>query len=210
MYDVQGRRFSHVDISSSTQRRFSRAGGGGRVSNHTWSFTQPTRAKNYYVIASPETSVTQATGEFVYLSCSTRVVRQIRANLNADIDMWQRYQHWSSITESFTKMELSQDLLKPTVTTRNGKTWFVANHSLGNALDIVEARQKLQKSETYLKVKTEKFVFKNLRPFRKIITCFLPLQKKPCLNCCYDDGSPITFGTLRLEGEKKSAKKSKN
>ena len=44
----------------------------------------------------------------------------------------------------------------PTVTRRNGKkTWIVATHSPGNALDIIKTRKRPENSETFFKLKTQ-------------------------------------------------------
>ena len=40
-----------------------------------------------------------------------------------------------------------------------------------NALDIIEARQWPESSETYFKLKTENFVFEFFNLFRKILAC---------------------------------------
>ena len=64
-----------------------------------------------------------------------------------------------------------------TVTTQNEKIWTVAIQFPGNSLDIVEARQSLEISNTSFKVRTENFVCKFLIPFQDIIALYFIATK---------------------------------
>ena len=75
-------------------------------------------------------------------------------------------------------MELSQDISgRQSVKRRKGKNLNCGNSIPQNALDIIEARQQPENSETYFEVKTESFVFKFLKPLGNIIACFFIATK---------------------------------
>ena len=114
-------------------------------------------ARNYYVIASRETSVTQPTDKSGYLSCSRRVVSTFWAILNVVIEMQQRRHKKSSIIKSFSNTELSHDIPNRKWRYLVERTWIVAIHFPGDSFDVIEARLGPQVSETTFSVKTATF-----------------------------------------------------